>query len=159
MRKGFFIGIGVLLVAAIVGVLYQFAASRTSGAPQAQTISGALAQESIVINGHTIIADIADTPAAQQQGLGRRSGLDAEHGMLFVFPSDEYHAFWMKDMRFSIDMVWLSADGHVVAIQENVAPETFPEVFNPHVLSRYVLELKADAVKALPLRVGDAVVL
>jgi len=77
--------------------------------------------------------------------------------MLFVFPEDGKYAFWMKDMRFSIDILWLSADGRVVYMALNVSPDTYPQVFRPDVPARYVLELPAGYAKAHAVRIGDIV--
>ena len=61
-----------------------------------------------------VCASVADTPEARQQGLSGRAGLGESEGMLFVFPKDGEYAFWMKDMRFSIDILWLSGNGTIV---------------------------------------------
>src|SRR3989344_601909 len=111
----------------------------------------------IDLKGQTIRISIADTETARQQGLSGRAGLAADEGMLFVFPEDGTYAFWMKDMLFSIDIVWMSADGRVVYMAENVSPDTYPQVFRPDVPARYVLELPAGYVKEYNVVVGDLV--
>ena len=84
----------------------------------------------IQLKGQPIRISIADTETARQQGLSGRAGLAADEGMLFVFPEDGTYAFWMKDMLFSIDILWLSGDGAVVYMAENVSPDTYPKIFS-----------------------------
>jgi uncharacterized protein len=65
--------------------------------------------------------------------------------MLFVFDTDDYHGIWMKDMNYSIDIIWLDSGKTVVYMAEDVSPDTYPEVFRPDVPARYVVELSAGA--------------
>lgn len=109
----------------------------------------------VTINDHVIYVDLAENEAQQELGLGNRSSLGADQGMLFIFPSDAQHEFWMKDMSFSIDMIWLSADGTVIYIQPNVAPNTYPDAFGPDENSRYVLEVPANFAAEHGIVVGD----
>lgn len=111
----------------------------------------------VQLKGETIRVSVADTESTRGQGLSGRTGLAADEGMLFVFPQDGEHAFWMKDMLFSIDILWLSADGEVVYMAENVSPESYPQSFRSDVPARYVLELPAGYAKAYTVEVGDVV--
>jgi len=104
-----------------------------------------------------ISAVVVDTPESREKGLSGNPGLKSDEGMLFVFPEDDFHSFWMKDMRFSIDIVWLSADGVVVDIAENVSPSTYPRSFVSELPARYVLELPAGFVKTHGLKESDIV--
>ena len=63
----------------------------------------------------------------------------------------------MKDMKFPIDMLWLSGTRRVVYMAQNVSPDTYPEVFAPTRPARYVLELPAGYAKAYTVGVGDEV--
>lgn len=111
----------------------------------------------VQIGGRSVTVSIASTPEARARGLGGRASLAGDEGMLFVFDSDAKYRFWMKDMRFPIDILWLSSDGNVVDMRENVFPETYPEVFTPVAPARYVLELPAGLAKAYSVKVGDIV--
>ena len=113
--------------------------------------------QTIQLGGQTARVTVADTESARQQGLSGRTGLAADEGILFVFPEDGEHAFWMKDMLFSIDILWLSADGKVVYMAENVSPDTYPQSFRPDVPARYVLELPAGYAKEYNVIIGDVV--
>lgn len=121
----------------------------------------------IELKGQTIRVSVADNERTREQGLSGRQGLAADEGMLFVFPRDGTYAFWMKDMRFPIDILWLSAsdrpsrDGSaeatVVYMAQNVSPDTYPENFMPDTSARYVLELPAGYAGAHTVEIGDRV--
>ncbi len=102
-----------------------------------------LVQRHIQIGDATVVVDIADTEGLREQGLSGRASLAEGQGMLFVFPEDNTQGFWMKDMRFSIDIIWLSADGKVVTIKPDASPDSYPEVFYPTAPVRYALEVPA----------------
>jgi uncharacterized membrane protein (UPF0127 family) len=70
----------------------------------------------------TIDAEIADTPELRQRGLGYRDGLAPGTGMLFVDPSPSTQTFWMKGMRFCLDIVWIER-GEIKGAAESVCPE------------------------------------
>lgn len=109
------------------------------------------------LDGQVIRVSVAETDAERQLGLGTRDGLAPDEGMLFVFPEDGVYAFWMRDMKFSIDIVWISLDGKIIYIQSDVSPDTFPKTFGPQTPARYVLELPAKYAVQHGVRVGDEV--
>ena len=116
---------------------------------------GSTSQYNVKIGDTIVRATIADTPAAQEKGLGGRTYLASDEGMLFIFPRDGEYAFWMKDMHFSIDIIWISADGRIVYIAPNVSPATYPEDFVPPAPARYVLEVPAGFADLHGVKVGD----
>ena len=109
----------------------------------------------IQLKGQTIRVSVTDTGASRERGLSGRRALAQDEGMLFVFPKDGKYAFWMKDMHFPIDILWLAADGGVVYMAQNVSPDSFPRTFRPDVLARYVLELPAGYAKEYNITIGD----
>jgi hypothetical protein len=112
------------------------------------------------IGNHTVYVSIADTEATRELGLGGRSGLAENEGMLFIFPVPGRYPFWMKDMNFAIDILWITNDGTINHIQSNVAPSTYPNAFAPtksEGLARYVLELPANYANSHNIKVGDKV--
>ena len=111
----------------------------------------------IQLSGQTIRISVADTEALREQGLSGRADLAGDEGMLFVFPKDGKYAFWMKDTHFPIDIMWLSAEGSIVYMPQNVSPGSFPRTFQPDVPARYVLELPAGYAKEYNVNVGDIV--
>ncbi len=101
---------------------------------------------------------LSDTDILREKGLGGRASLSQDSVMLFAFAEDARHYFWMKDMQFSIDMVWLDKDKKVIHVESGVAPDTFPEAFGPKEDSRYVLEFSEGAVRRENIRAGEQVV-
>lgn len=112
----------------------------------------------LVIGGTPFQAEIVDTPLFRQRGLSGRSHIGDTEAMLFVFPQSDYHGFWMKDMLFPIDILWLTEEGVIVHIKESARPESYPEPFVPQVPARVVIEVKEGTVKAYKLKIGDSLI-
>ncbi len=102
-----------------------------------------------------IHADISLTPEERTLGLSHRESLCDTCGMLFVFPHDGPHSIWMKDMYFSIDILWLDAGKQVVHLAEDVSPESFPGTFTSPFPARYVLEVPAGFARRFGVSVGS----
>lgn len=127
---------------------------------KAQTVPGAhtdMKQETITLKNTPITVDVAVTQADQERGLGGRDGLAENQGMLFVFTKDDHYPFWMKDMKFAIDIIWISSAGKVVHIVPNLAPSTYPNAFQSPTPARSVLELPAGWAAAHHVALGDTV--
>jgi uncharacterized membrane protein (UPF0127 family) len=100
---------------------------------------------------------LANTPASREKGLGGRKSIEENEVMVFVFDEIARHYFWMKDMQFSIDIVWLNKDKEVVHIERNISPDTFPQSFGPSIDSKYVLEFKAGTANTFGIKIGDKI--
>lgn len=108
--------------------------------------------------GDIIHALVATSTADQEKGLGDRDSLPIDQGMFFIFSTPGSYGFWMKDMRFSLDMVWIGADKTVAGVTSSISPETYPNLFlPPHPIS-YVLELNAGQAEKLGIATGTALV-
>ena len=104
-----------------------------------------------------INAQIADTPNTRELGLSYRASIGDDEGMIFVFDKPDNYGFWMKDMKFPIDMVWFSEGGQIVYMEENLSPKTYPKVFMNKPKAKYVLELNANLAKKYGLYLGTKV--
>ncbi len=102
--------------------------------------------------------DIAVTALEQKRGLQGREGLNPNQGMLFVFAQDDRSPFWMKDMKFPLDIIWMDAQGHIVFIGDHLPPciKDPCAVYTPKTQARYVLEVQAGFADAQKWHVGDA---
>ena len=109
----------------------------------------------LTLAGARVSVTLAQTPAEQERGLGGRDSLGQGEGMLFVFPQDGAYAFWMKDMRFSIDIIWLDSYGKVVYVVPDLSPATYPRSYASPTPARFVLEVPAGWAAAHQVRVGD----
>jgi uncharacterized membrane protein (UPF0127 family) len=153
------IALGVIGVCALIAGSFFFFYMRANRVDAASALSDFPGYKAgvVAIDGENIHVAIADTPALQELGLGNRNGLPDGEGMLFVFATDSKEAFWMKDMHFSIDMIWISADHRIVYMAQNVSPDTYPENFVPTAPARYVLELPAGYAQTRRFVIGDTV--
>jgi hypothetical protein len=136
-------------------------ASHTGGTPTTPaTAAPPLPTTSLRYAGGSITVEVAKTEPDRERGLGYRDALAASTGMLFDLEQAVVPAFWMKGMRFPLDMVWISEDKRVVAVAADVPPE--PGVadarlrrYSPGAATRYVLELNAGDAARLGLHAGD----
>ena len=110
------------------------------------------------IKGQRISVEIADTPEKQEKGLGERDSLAWDHGMYFEYSQPAFYAFWMKGMRFSIDIIWLR-NGRIVGFEANVPFERGGNgpTLRPHELIDAVLEVPAGYATASGWQIGDPV--
>lgn len=106
-----------------------------------------------------ITAEVARTPLAREQGLSGRDALLPDTGLLFMFDTPDNYSFWMKDMNFSIDIIWMGSDMRIVDLTESALPESYPTTFTSRVPSQYVLEVPAGTVKKQNFHIGDAALL
>ena len=121
-----------------------------------ETLTSDYTEGVVQINGVSINVDLAENTKEQEQGLSGRAPLLENQGMLFVFDkSDEYY-FWMKEMNFSIDIIWFDENQKIVYIQENANPESYPVLFGSKQNSKYVLEVSAGFVAKNNLKIGDS---
>ena len=119
-------------------------------------------ETAIVEFGHdTISAEIADTPELRERGLGYRDVLQPGTGMLFVYDIPAARSFWMKGMRFCLDIVWIELN-RIQGAAESVCPEPGTDDADLHryvspVPVAYVLELPAGWLDTNDYDSGDAV--
>ena len=112
----------------------------------------------IKLAGRVLNVEVAKTPLAQEKGLSGRAGLKPGSSMLFVFPAPNYYGFWMKDMKFSIDIIWVE-QGKVVEIAANTPPDDSPDrpIYRPREPASLVIEVPAGFSQKYGLKVGDRV--
>ena len=113
------------------------------------------------IGGHKLAVQIAQSPDAQSQGLSGRDLLGTDDAMYFKFSQTGKYGFWMKDMKFPLDFIWVR-DSKVVEITPKVEPEPgVPEaslhIYPPQELVDGIFEVNAGWVAQNQIKVGDAV--
>jgi uncharacterized membrane protein (UPF0127 family) len=100
--------------------------------------------------------ELATTPDEMQVGLMFRQSLEPDAGMLFVYPSDQQVAFWMKNTVIPLDMLFIASDGHIRRIVERTVPlSTIPIPSVDQV--RAVLEVNGGTAARLGIKTGDVV--
>ena len=174
MKKILLILAGISLVIALVTTY----APRPSKSPASQLVATAIPSPSITpqnlpfsdreiiaikVGDRTLRVEAVTTDQSTTQGLSGRSEIGSD-GMLFVFKERRIPTFWMKDMRFALDFIWIDA-GRVVDISENVPPPPADatlsdlEVISPQEPAQYVLEVPAGSLAKWGVKIGDSVVI
>lgn len=105
--------------------------------------------------GLEIKAFVVLTQEEKRLGLSVFEKLNENEGMLFLYEKEDYYRFWMKDMRFPIDIIWINKDFKIVDITENISPDTFPQVFTSKEPAQYILEVNAGFAKNNNIKIGD----
>lgn len=95
------------------------------------------------------------TPAAREQGLSGRPCIPKDQGMLFIFNKADLYPFWMKDMKFPIDIIWIDAGHKVVYAKSDAQPSSYPQTFVNSEPAQYVLELPAGRIGQLEIKPGS----
>lgn len=115
----------------------------------------------VTIGTQSLLAELATTPEQWATGLMNRSSLPENAGMLFLFPAEEQHTFWMKNTLIPLDLIWIRKN-RVVGITTDARPEpntqesdlrryTSPELVNA------VIEVNAGWPEVHEIAVGDTV--
>ncbi len=100
------------------------------------------------------------TSELMSKGLAVKNQMKENEAMLFVFKEPSKHSFWMKDMKFPIDIMWLDNNGKIVHIEENLEPCPLALVcpsYIPNADSQYVLETVAGFTQKYNINVGTDV--
>ena len=112
----------------------------------------------VELRGEQFTVEIADDDASRARGLMFRDSMAENHGMLFIFPDEAPRAFWMKNTRIPLDILYFDRNLRLVSLQERVPPcgnaprcPSYPST-GP---ARFVLELNAGTARRLGVQSGD----
>lgn len=110
------------------------------------------------IRGNTFTVELAITAKEKERGLGYRNLLPPNAGMLFVYQNKDRYGFWMKGMRFPIDIIWIM-DQTIVDISKNVPVATTGALstYAPKEPINKVLEVQAGTADRLGVQIGDTI--
>ena len=154
----------VIIVAGMVALVIWYVAvpfmkDLQQGSLEQQVTIEALSDEknpvAMTVGTSTIYAEIVATDDERAKGLSGRFFIGDEEGMLFVFREPGYHAIWMKDMLFPIDIAWLDKDFKIIDIEREVSPSTYPSSFSPQAPATYVLEVNAGFFEEKGISIGN----
>lgn len=113
----------------------------------------------VEVGGQRYRVEIADDHDSRVRGLMFRDELAADAGMLFIWPTSEPRAFWMRNTRIPLDIVYIAPDWTIVGWSLDTPPcrtrncPSYPSG-RP---AQYVLEVNAGEMKRLGVRLGDRV--
>lgn len=111
----------------------------------------------VVLGNQNFIMDVADTSAKQAKGLSGRRYIKPYGGMAFIFPNQDKYGFWMKEMNFPLDIIWVSSEYKIVDIKKNFSPSSYPEIYYPKDPAMYTFEITAGKSDELNLKIGDSI--
>lgn len=155
MQKITIAAIAVAAAAGVIGVVLYFAPLFATAEPESPQGNATVVETpanstyrkvSVTVNNVTVLADVADTNELRSKGLSVKDTLNETEGMLFVFNTEREHSFWMKGMKFPIDIIWIDGDKEVVHVEHSLepcAPVSFCPTYQPDRDALYVLETVA----------------
>ena len=145
MKNLFFLILGLVIIFGSVFLYFE------------RQVSEKISIKVVRINGASIVVELATTPESQSKGLSGRENLKDGRGMLFVFEKPDFYGFWMKDMHFAIDILWISGKNRIVGVVKQLSPDTFPQVFYPNEPVKYVLEVPSGFAEKSGIDIGSVV--
>jgi uncharacterized membrane protein (UPF0127 family) len=151
--------IGLIIMLAVLGAALLFSQSFIEEVTNTETRTLADKEHVEVVLGELPLrVVIADTAATRHKGLSGIEELADDEGMLFVFDRPDILGFWMKGMKIPLDLMWFDGNGSLIHIEENLAPDTYPESFAAPDPAMYVLEMNAGFVEEYGIQEGAELV-
>lgn len=152
--KQILIGAAILILVIFVALFYFQRRSSGGG------IMSMFQSSTATVNGQTYKIDVAKTQEEKEVGLSDKTQLADNQGMVFTFDNPGYYSFWMKKMKFPIDIVFIR-DNRIVEVYPNAQPptsetESLP-IYTPLEPADMVLELKAGQADKNNLKKGDEI--
>lgn len=112
----------------------------------------------VELRGETYRVEIADDNAERMRGLMYRERMDADAGMLFLFESQGPQAFWMKNTRIPLDILYFDENWKLVGWSLDTPPCSLGDrcpSYPSQAPARYVLELNAGTAARIGAQFGD----
>ncbi|MSR87693.1 MAG: DUF192 domain-containing protein [Candidatus Zambryskibacteria bacterium] len=149
LKNTFFFIIGITIIAWSVYMFLQ------GPAPAHYQKVSTSQVDTLRIDDSTITVEIADTDEERSIGLSGRETLPSGQGLLFIFDETGLYGFWMYDMNYPIDIVWINSDWTVAGVQSGIDPDTYPKLFYPPSPIKYVLEINSGDASRLGIDTGS----
>lgn len=114
----------------------------------------------VELKGHRYVVEIADDNAERARGLMFRDDMAADHGMIFIHDAEEPQAYWMKNTKIPLDILYFDHSRKLVSAQQRVPPCSLGDGCPPFASegpALYVLELNAGQAEAMGLKPGDEI--
>ncbi|MCW0452689.1 DUF192 domain-containing protein [Xanthomonas sacchari] len=111
----------------------------------------------VELGGHRYDVELAQNDAMRARGLMFRDQMETDHGMLFIHDREEPQAYWMKNTKIPLDILYFDNQRKLVAQQRDVPPCSAGDACPPYpsnAPARYVLELNAGQAEQLKLQDG-----
>ena len=111
----------------------------------------------VELDGARYQVELATNDETRARGLMFRDQMQADHGMLFVHDREEMQAYWMKNTKIALDILYFDSQRKLVSQQRDVPPCSAGDMCPPYPSggpARYVLELNAGQAEKLQLKDG-----
>lgn len=147
---------GRALLVALLALPAPVRAATPAPAPQAAPPPD---RRNVCVRGTCFDAELAVTAEERSRGLMFRDRLAPHEAMLFVFPREDVHRFWMKNTRIELDIIFIGADRRVISIARRATPcRVEPcEQYAPAGNAAFALEVAGGLSDRLGLAAGDLV--
>ena len=116
----------------------------------------------IKVNNNIIYAQIADSENERSLGLSYTKKLEDNAGMLFVFENVSVKNFWMRDMNYNLDIIWIDENKNVLGFTENADKESYlparpndSRIYKSPENTKYVLETNIGTIQKMKIKAGD----
>lgn len=139
----FLIGIGIFIAVVFLGLVYGFLDQ------QKYSVS----VQTVKVGNAVLETELADSPVEHARGLSGRPNLAKNQSLLFLFPKAGSYGFWMRGMRFPLDIIWI-AGNKVVGIEKNIPADSADTYYPPEPVDK-VLEINAGLSDKLGFQAGD----
>lgn len=147
----------ILIVLISVGVLFLVIGGIKTDFLSSKIKKNDISLFSLKINNASLNVELADTPEKRLLGLGGRKKLGKNNGMIFLYSAFGFYPFWMKDMNFALDIVWIDENYKIIDITKGIQPDTFPKTFVSQMPSQYILEVNDGWINKNNVNIGDSI--
>ena len=150
----------ILLCVAVVSVLFFFVVQKKHVLAPADNCKQAYRVDlrDVLVGGEKFSVEVASSASAHENGLSGRACIEQNTAMLFKFAQPGNYGFWMKDMLFDIDIVWLDKNKTITHVESHVKASSYLKVYYPGIDSSYVFELHGGRAIDLGLANGQQLI-
>lgn len=119
-------------------------------------------EKKIQIKDTIVTVAVADNSKERSAGLSGKESLAVDQGMLFIFSETKKYSFWMKGMKFPLDMIFIR-EGKIVDLLKNIPlpipnqPDSQLPIYQPVVPIDMLLEVNSGFIDQHNIMIGDAV--
>lgn len=150
----------ILLILAIIFVVFYFYNCAIEKVCMLPAVDKFVRKDVVIIFPKGAVeAEVVNTDKSRELGLSGREKMGDGEGMLFIFDHEGKYGFWMKDMNFPLDILWINQEGIVVHIERNISEKSYPKTFSNEIDAMYVLELNAKSSDRLGAFLGSKVII
>ena len=102
--------------------------------------------------------EIADTDLKRKIGLQCKTIMELNEGMLFIWKTEDFRSFWMKNTSIPLDIIFLNKAYEIIDISLNAKPFSLKSISSKK-KAKYVLELNKGVFDSLNLDLKDKIII